>query len=451
MHYNDNVESNLAERLKGSLSAPERDVLMHIAHAAGELGLPLYVVGGLPRDLILGIPSSDFDLVVEGSAGALAQKLADLYGGRVTVYTRFGTAKWDLGGTTFGHGEPAKRHQARLQDSLDFVTARSETYKHPAALPTVKAGNIHDDLRRRDFSINALAIRLDEPHLGELRDDFGGLRDLEHGIVRVLHSGSFTDDPTRMYRAVRYEQRYGFRIAAETLGLVPGGRAVVQKLSAQRVRRELELIMHEEQAAAMLGRLAGLDLLHAIHPALFFDEDARGRLSQVEGQHSFAEPEWHPGALRWLLWLLALPAAQIRSLDSRLHFRAEFLAALLAASKLWEELGSLKDLAPSGWVERLDAMPLIAVTAVYRAAGAEPGKTALERYLIEWRHLKPRTTGHDLKKLGLEPGPEYKSILRDLRRGWLDGELKSEQDERQYLLQLLGRQDDRTKQAGGRR
>src|SRR5512138_3468905 len=197
MHYNHDMEQNLAQRMEEVLPEDELILLRRVAASAGALQLPLYVVGGLPRDLILGSPSNDLDLVVEGPAADLARAVAAQYGGRVIIHGKFGTAKW----------EP---ESGRV---LDFITARSESYKHPGALPTVSPGTIDDDLRRRDFTINAIAIRLDGQHYGDVRDDLNGRADLAQAIVRVLYPRSFIDDPTRMYRAVRYERRYGFRQA----------------------------------------------------------------------------------------------------------------------------------------------------------------------------------------------------------------------------------------------
>src|SRR6185503_4715700 len=184
---------DFAEKLKDSLGENRLRLLQLVLDEATGRGLPLYIVGGSVRDLVLGRPLKDFDLTVEGDAIALARSLTAKNGGGVTAHTKFGTAKWFL---------PADLKEQH--NTLDLISARSETYKHPAALPSVAVGTIADDLRRRDFTINALAIRLDGDHFGELRDDLQGMDDLRKGIVRVLHPGSFIDDPTRMYRAVRY-------------------------------------------------------------------------------------------------------------------------------------------------------------------------------------------------------------------------------------------------------
>ncbi len=180
---------------------------------------------------------------------------------KLRVHEKFGTAKWFINNHSF----------------VDFVSARSEIYRHPAALPTVKMGTISDDLHRRDFTINTLAIRLDRDHFGEVLDEFAGTNDLQHGLVRVLHLHSFMDDPTRMYRAVRYEQRYDFKIAEETLALIPEARELIQKLSAQRIRHEIDLVLDEPNAASMLARLDELGLLKPIHPSLRWDKASRKR------------------------------------------------------------------------------------------------------------------------------------------------------------------------------
>ena len=437
LHYNRTMQANLAERMENILPADEWELLQRVAETAGRLGLPLYAVGGLPRDLLLGSPGKDLDVVVEGPAEDLARALAGRYGGRVVVHGRFGTAKWE---TPVPAGQPtggAQQNGARRV--LDLVTARSEVYRQPGALPSVTAGGIADDLRRRDFTINAIAIRLDGSHLGELRDDMGGRRDLEQGIVRVLHERSFIDDPTRMYRAVRYESRYGFRMADETLALLPGGREGVRKLSAQRIRHELDLILDEERAQAILRRLAELDLLRAIHASLSFGAGAARRLAAAEQAPLLAIPALPRRGLRWLLWLMELPAPEIASLQERLHFTSALFKDLAGASRLLSQVDSLVGLPPSGWDEHLQEAPPAAVYAVCLTLDPGPARAALKSYLREWRHLRPRTTGHDLKDLGLEPGAQYRQILRELRRAWLDGEIRSEEDEQTYLRALLNR------------
>jgi tRNA nucleotidyltransferase (CCA-adding enzyme) len=435
MHYNRNMQEKLGDRMRTMLPAGQWELLQRVAAAAAKLNLPLYVVGGLPRDLLLGHAGKDFDLVVEGPAEQLAQSLSSEYGGHVVVHRRFGTAKWEVPGAMPKPGLPAQ--QAGAVEALDLVTARSESYKHPGALPTVVPGTIEDDLRRRDFTINAIAIRLDGSHLGEVRDDAGGRADLREGVVRVLHQRSFLDDPTRMYRAVRYEQRYGFHIAEETLELLPGGRPGVRGLSAQRIRHELDLVLDEARAEDMLRRLGELELLGAVHPSLSYDEAVASHLRAADQAPPLALPAVPRRGLRWLLWLMGLPAADIEAINTRLHFTATLLKDLVGASTLRAEVASLVGLPPSGWYERLKDVPPAAVYAVYLVLPDAAARSVLEQYLTHWRHVRPRTTGDDLKRLGVDPGPEYQRILRELRRARLDGDIRSAEEEHTYLERLL--------------
>ncbi|PIZ25204.1 MAG: hypothetical protein COY47_07255, partial [Chloroflexi bacterium CG_4_10_14_0_8_um_filter_57_5] len=289
---------NLAEKLEKALP-PERLALIRaVAEEAAAQKSPLYVVGGFVRDLLLERPSLDFDVVVEGDAIALARALAKCYGGKVTSHSRFGTAKWLIaeGGTTKAEGGKASSfilHPSSFTlhpSSLDFISARQEFYDRPSALPSVERGSIKLDLHRRDFTINTLALRLDGHHYGELLDPWGGLNDLKDGLVRVLHSLSFVDDPTRMLRAVRFEQRFGFHIETRTLQLMEEARSSLEKLSGDRIRHELNLILDEACAADILARLAELKLLTAIHPSLPWDDGLRRPL--VYGMNQPPPADW---------------------------------------------------------------------------------------------------------------------------------------------------------------
>ena len=418
--YNTTVKQNDFELLEKSLDTTHRKLLHLVSDNATQRGSPLYIVGGSVRDLVLGRRLNDFDLTVEGDAIALARSLASKYGGAVTVHTKFGTAKWFLPETLkTGH------------DALDFNSARSETYKHPAALPTVSPGSLIDDLRRRDFTINALAVRLDGSHFGELRDDFNGMDDLQNGIIRVLHRRSFMDDPTRMYRAVRYEGRYGFNIAEDTLALIPEARPFVEKLSAQRIRHELDLILEEPNAVSMLKRLDEFDLLSVIHPVLAnFNKSS---LAAVTSDDAVLQNR----NSRWVLWLMHLKDQEIEFLNERLHFPADLLKILHSAALLNANLTAVVGLKPSKVVEMLESYSIKALEVLSRAAQDEEIKSILSKYLSEWWHVKPKTTGHDLKKRGIPPGPKYTEILRRLRAAWLDGQIKTDEEEKALLNNLL--------------
>lgn len=394
--------------------------LLHVvSEAATERGLALYIVGGAVRDLALGRRVNDFDLTVEGEAIALARSLAAKHGGGVTAHTKFGTAKWFL----------PEGLQA-VHDTLDLVSARSETYQHPAALPTVKFGTIEDDLRRRDFTINAMAIRLDGSRFGELRDDLHGLEEVQKGIVRVLHPRSFIDDPTRMYRAVRYEMRYEFKIAEDTLALIPEARPLIEQLSPQRIRHEMDLILDEPNVIPMLRRLNELDLLAPIHPALAdFD---RSKLASAKLEDAVLQNR----KSRWALWLMHLTPQEIELLNNRLHFSVDLLRILRSTALLNANLTAVLGLKPSEAAEQLEGYSFKALEVVSSALPEGEIKHILTSYISDWWHVKPKTTGHDLKRLGIPPGPRYTEILRRLRAAWLDGEVKTEEEERELLSKL---------------
>jgi tRNA nucleotidyltransferase (CCA-adding enzyme) len=434
------VKQNLSGLLRQSLSPVQLEFIQLVAAEASALGYPLYMVGGIVRDLLLGRANLDIDLVVEGEAPTLARALVGKYEGKATVHSRFGTAKWDIRESRIWKGKFAADNSPRsgLPNFLDLVSARSETYKHPASLPTVKMGKIEDDLQRRDFTINTLAIRLDSSYFGDLRNDYGGDEDLRHGSIRVLHDRSFIDDPTRIYRAIRYEQRFGFKVVDETLALIPEASALMVKLSPQRIRHELDLILEEPNKALILARLADLNLLKIIHAALPWDESVQIRF-QAKRRPGLIKGRDDNRLTAWLLWLLALSDRQFESLNKRLHFTAPLLKTLLAASKLFYDLALFGDRKPSECVEYLDEVPLHAVYAAYLGAPEGRFKLALEKYLSEWRHVKPKTTGNDLKRRGLPPGPKYQKILKELRNAWLDQEVQDIEAEKRRLEETLRR------------
>jgi tRNA nucleotidyltransferase (CCA-adding enzyme) len=424
MSYSHSTISDLSNRLEQALS-PEQDRLLRlVAEQAARQQLPLYIVGGFVRDLLLGRPGLDFDLVVEGDAIGLARTLAARQGGRVTVHTRFKTAQW------FPPPGPS------IPEFVDLISARAEYYKHPAALPTIRSGTLGDDLHRRDFTLNTLALRLDGDHYGELIDERGGLEDLQAGIVRALHPRSFEDDPTRLFRMVRYEVRYGFKIAPETLALVPRGLRQLSRLSAERVRHELDLILEEEKAASILKRLAKLGILAAVHPALEWNPTTQKRF--VEGLAAVQSLD-HPPTRRmlaWSLWLMDVPTPGLDGIEKRLHFDSSLRDMLQASSALFAGVDSLAGKKTSQCVVALDKISRKAVEAVSLALPAGPARRTLLSYLESWRGIKPKTTGHDLKKRGLPPGPEYKTLLRKLRAAWLDGEVKTVEQEIALLDKL---------------
>ena len=442
--------TNMAERLEEALPEARLALMRAVAEGAAEQKAALYVVGGFVRDLLLDRPSLDFDMVVEGDAIALARALAEKHGGRVTTHSRFGTAKWFLEGSRFKSlkvegGKLSNLQLADLPAFLDFISARTEFYARPTALPTVSRGSIKLDLHRRDFTINTLALRLDGRHYGELHDYWGGLADLERGLVRVLHSLSFVDDPTRMLRAVRFEQRFGFKLGVRTQQLMDEARPLLGKLSGDRVRHELDLILDEPRTVAMFSRLADLGLLKAISPSLPWDDGLVDRLNtalNTPQPKNFGDlPEIgdlpRRRALGYLVWLLPLPLKDLRAVAKRLRFHASLKRALLEAGELCADLHNMEDAKISAWAARLDGIPLLALYAAYLCAPEEKIRQLLASYLAKWRHVQPTVGGNDLRARGLAPSPRYKKILSRLRAAWLDGEIKTKEEEGALLERML--------------
>lgn len=445
--------SMLTEKLDLALPAARLNLLKLIAQRAEAHNDALYIVGGFVRDLLLGQPSTDFDLVVEGDAIGLARELADAYGGRVGSHRRFGTAKWRL-----DHEAPALTEALTLEDaqaldlpeSLDFVTARAEFYAHPSALPSVQSGSIKLDLHRRDFTINTLALRLDGRHYGHLLDYWGGGQDLRNGLIRVLHSISFVDDPTRALRAVRLEQRLGFTIEERTRELLLQALPLLDRVSGDRIRHELEQIFVEAKLPKIMARLEELNLLAAIHPALIWDEWLEGRFQEAL---RFAAPaQWRlaarpsPRLLLFACWLFRLSSDEAESVSMRLKFPLAVQRVLLEANQLGRSLPEVAQLAvPSKLVAVLDEMREQTLAAAWVALdGDEASRQAVEQYLRKWRFLQPKADGNALRAMGLAPGPAYRRILWDLRAAWLDGHVGSEKEEKKLLARLVETQSSQT-------
>jgi len=438
--------ASLAPRLETALS-PERLALLRLAALQAESqGDAIYIVGGFVRDLVLGLPSVDFDLVVEGDAITLARGLATAYGGRVSSHTRFGTAKWHL---DLRHAGLLRAIGARggtlpdLPTSLDLVSARTEFYSHPTALPSVQRGSIKLDLHRRDFTINTLALRLDGRHYGELLDPWGGGRDLKDRVIRVLHSISFIDDPTRMLRAARLERRLGFTVEPRTLELMRQAIPLLDRVSGERLRDELGLVLEESCAGAIMTRLDGLGLLRAIHPSLGWDSWLEARLTDVR---SFRPPDdWQlhePPQLERLfyaVWLARLDANQVAAVCERLHFPLATRAVVVDANRLVHAVPRWPTgIAPSDAVARLeDAGEESLVAAWLALADSLQAREVVTSYLVTWRHVTPITDGRTLRESGLPPGPAYSRILSTLRAAWLDGQLENSDQERTLLQTLL--------------
>ena len=430
----------LANKLEQALTAERLALLELIAAESEASNVALYIVGGFVRDLILGTPSVDFDLVVEGDAIALGESLASKFGGNISSHRRFGTAKWQLDVKHKGLKGALNLEAAELPETIDFVSARTEFYSHPTALPSVTEGSIKLDLHRRDFSINTLALRLDGRHYGQLLDPWGGGKDIRSKQIRVLHSLSFVDDPTRMLRAVRLEQRLGFSIESRTMELLDRALPLLESVSGERIRSELTSILKEANIGSIMQRLSQLGLLQAIHPAIDWDEWIETR--------TLAAREFSPPAswklereptlyeLFFALWAYRLPASEASAICERLHMSQGEAASIVEAGR--QKCDLTQDRSPSEWVACLDAVPEAALVATWLAlSDQQAGQAIIERYLSDWRWVHATVDGDRLRELGLAPGPAFKGILGTLRAAWLDGELDSAEDEQRMAAMLV--------------
>jgi tRNA nucleotidyltransferase (CCA-adding enzyme) len=423
---------NLEVKLTNTFPPRMLALIRSIAQEAISQKSAIYIVGGFVRDLILERPSMDFDLVVEGDAIQVAKNAASKLGGRVTVHSRFGTAKWYLP-ESYINGED-------VPSFLDFITARLEFYAHPTALPTIERSSIKFDLHRRDFTINTLAIRLDGVHFGELYDFWGGQNDLKDQQIRVLHSLSFIDDPTRMLRAVRFEQRFGFQIENRTLNLMLDAKGLLTNLSGDRIRHEINLIMDELDCAGIFSRLDDLGLLKAIHPCLPWNDliyiDLHEMIDQNPfekwGQKTKIRIQSDRRTMGYLLWLSNLAEADVIPVCRRLRLPDSIKKNILAIQEISLRLPDLYESPPSKICFVLDDFPLTALYITFLKVQADSANI-LEKYILQWRMIKPKTTGDDLIKIGLPTGPIYQEILDRLRSAWLDGDVNSLEKEKILL------------------
>ena len=449
----DDAAKDMRRLMLDTFSPALWQMVLAISNTAAQLNLPLYFVGGLVRDLLLGEAPTDLDMVVEGDAIQLGKRLAQQFGGQVRSHKQFGTAKWLLDAgvwtavlpqDTPSPGPVAGELVAgNLPTTIDFVTARTEFYTEPTALPQVAHGSIKLDLHRRDFAINTLAVRLDGAFLGQLLDFYGGQKDLADGVIRVLHSLSFVDDPTRILRAVRLEQRLNFQIEPRTLDLIGDALPLLNRVSGARLRHEIELTLAEATPAAAIARLAELDVLPHIFAGLAWTEEAAFHFAQVSAY--FQKPRWagwqadeSPLFAYFALWLMALPEAVQLGAMKRLRVRKATRADVLACNQLIQDGQAMtRSVKPSEVVRWLRPYPVRVLLVGRIWLNGQPAANQIENYLAKWRGVKTAVTGDDLQQMGLKPGPQFGILLEKLLAARLDGAVNSEAQERVLLTQLL--------------
>lgn len=440
---------NLGAEMESDLPPARLGLLRLISLASSNLNLPIYLVGGFARDLILEKPGSDMDFVVEGDGILLAEALAEKYGGRVTCHRKFGTAKWHIASikkTILDRfSSCSSLDYSTLPNSIDLISARTEFYEKPTALPTVKSGSIKLDLHRRDFTINTMAVRLDGRHFGDVYDYWGGLNDLRKGLIRVLHSLSFVDDPTRILRAIRFEQRFGFNIEERTLTLIGEARDLLEKVSGDRIRHEIDLILEEPKAPEMLARINKLKLLCPLFANIKWDTEVLRTLRKFykdeipeewfSHEHQKSSQKKANGAYL----LLMAQASQIDSLKvlQWLRLKNHLAQMIIQTNIMWHQLSSLKKPTPSQVTKKLEDYSQLEIYCLYFLCSDDQIKKILENVALKWRWIKPFSDGLTLQKCGLKPGPEYSKILYELKAAWLDGKITSEEEELNYLDTLI--------------
>ena len=453
-------QERIRARLSQALSPATLALVRRIGETAAQMGYAIYFVGGLVRDLLLDLPIVDIDLVVEGDAMALARRLRRRYGGRVRSHSRFGTAKWLIPTVQEANDDEDKRlaqellaellpngdaeelaHSGGLPSAIDFVTARTEFYTHPTALPKVERSSIKQDLHRRDFTINTLAIRLDPDHLGELLDFYGGEADLRQSTIRVLHSLSFVEDPTRILRAARLEARLGFHIELRTEQLIADAVPMLDRVSGDRIRHELEFIFREVEPEQALCRLQELGVLEAIAPGLFCDRGLRARFKRL--REAVDDPAWaldrHRLVFAYLALLLyRLPPGKMKRVQKRLRLARDDVKRLGEIARIKAHVSSLERAQPASTLfRRLSPYSTPALLVVWTAE-KEAVRRQIRRFQAELRDVRPLLDGHYIiERYGLKPGPIFRRLLDQLRDARLDGRVETKAEEEALLDQLL--------------
>lgn len=414
--------------------------VLDILRCAGEmgdgLGFGVYLVGGMVRDLLINVPNCDVDLAVEGDGLAFAELLARELGGEVVRHEQFHTATVNL-----ASGQ-----------KVDVVTARREFYDYPASLPTVEVSTLREDLYRRDFTINAMAIQLNRERFGTLVDFFCGYHDLERGVIRVLYNLSFVEDPTRILRAVRFEQRYGFAMEPQTLALARDPRALsaLSRLSGNRLWAELSCLLEEERPVPSVRRLVDIGVMGQVFPDVATDD----RWWEVLARVFWLIQWWEEvrGQARPLRRAVVYLAAILHRLEEeeaiaighRFNLHRQDLEVLSRVTAAGELLAGLeRDNLSPGRLHRVfrEEQPETVLVCLALTAREEAVPRVLA-YLAGRESLHPLVSGDDLKEMGLKPGPIFTDVLLDLESAFLDGKVRNREEALAWVRAKLNQKGD---------
>ncbi|ATW24086.1 hypothetical protein DCMF_04180 [Candidatus Formimonas warabiya] len=424
-------EDNLWEKMRAVLPSPVFYLIEQIGSYGDRECVRVYLVGGLVRDLLLGIPNVDLDVVVEGDGLSFARVLAETFRAKISLHEKFSTA------TLY------------LPDGLkvDVATARTEYYEFPAALPVVETGSLKQDLYRRDFTINAMAVGLNQDTRGHLVDFFCGKSDLEQGIIKVLYNLSFVEDPTRIMRGIRFVHRYGFRMEPETkkFALQALEQGLMEKVSFSRLKEEFMLILHEENFALILENLKEMGLWERIFPEWTISEEVIKLLKEIPPTWSWVKEYLAPLDLNLVILLVLChhcSEMQIRTLNEKFSWSKLYRSALEKISwnkeRIFQELAT-NSLSPSGVFSLIGDLPAEAIVYLILVSDCRQRKV-IRNYLEAKKNLFMHISGEDLKCLGVKPGPRMKQLLDRVRKERLDGNLISRADEMTYVKALIQRE-----------
>ena len=419
---------NLNDLMVNSLSREIISLLQVVGEVADEFMFNVFVVGGFVRDLLLKKANMDLDIVVEGDGISFAKKLAEQLGGRVRTHERFRTA------------------MIVLPDGLklDVATARLEYYEYPAALPTVELSSIKLDLYRRDFTVNAMAIQLNPEHFGKLIDFFNCQNDLKQRAIKVLHNLSFVDDPTRIFRAVRFEKRMDFIIVKHTARLISNAvkMDLFGKADDPRFFGELQNLLTEENAIPAIERLEEFGLFQFLwpdlKPHLKIDRRFRHCLTQAQRAISwfrllYLSDEFEP----WIVYLLTImgrsPQSVLVNFCNRFQLSPKQKEYVIHEKNFGDKTAAfltrrtnLKNSEIYTVLNELNTEGLLYLMAIARKNEI---KKSVSLYVTSMKHEKPIVNGSDLKEMGYKPGPIFKQILHQLLLARLDGEVSTREDE----------------------
>ena len=418
---------NINKFMRERLTKRMLDLLKTMGQVADDLDHSAFVVGGFVRDLFLYRSNEDTDIVIEGDGIAFARAYAKLVGARVHTHKKFGTAV-----IIFPDGF-----------KVDVASARMEYYKFPAAMPVVEMSSIKLDMFRRDFTVNTLAIQLNPKSFGTLIDFFSAQRDLKERVIRVLHNLSFVEDPTRVFRAIRFEQRFGFTIGKLTSNLIENAVKMdfFRRLSGRRVFSELRLILEEENPTPAILRMRDYDLLQVIHPSIELDSDRIQMIDSVKQVVAWRDLLFlEESYMKWAVYFLALIRGCSRKIAEAIcdrfelapRYRRIFTKERILADRCLANLERHHPAKNSTLYHRLVGFRTELILYMMAATEDRWVKQAISRYYTRLRHMEPAITGKDLKSLGYEPGPVYRDILQGILYRKLNGRLKTRSDELEF-------------------